>query len=782
MSTIEIGDGFRDQVAELLRASGRNVVTEILIGHKRVDITFDVYNFGRRRSYAVEAKNWAKALSKTDLETIYGGYASILAARNVDELLIVAPKALTSPQAKAFIRDTPQISFLSFNEFQESLLGFRTYLQNYISSHDRNGLEDYYVSPMVEEKGNLLDLVDAWLSKDDANPLAIIASYGMGKTSFAEHITYQLAKRFLAGDAGRVPILLRLGAISREQSIEGLIGSVLAGGIPSVEQYSYPLFSRLNAIGRFVVLLDGFDEMKHMMTYSDFVTNFEELNKLVDGSSKVILLGRPTAFLSENERESVLRGTRPIGKTRVRAPGAPTYQEINLCPFTPPQLKSFVTSYLRRSNRLIKNAMSEDLLAKRVAAIVDPSNKELLSRPIHARMMADLATDPDFDMTTLSRFALYDHFIDFLIKRELAKPGRGVLYKANDRRAFATDLAWHLWTQQTSTGLGCRFDDLPNDLFGPYIPQGEDLNSAKRDLLQGSFLDEKSGGVFFFTHKSFQEFLVAEYIYDFVFEANDDSGEHVETVVAHMTNEVFDFLIEQDDEKFFREFASTLTRSKGGFQLQGIATLCQSKRMYDLALQRTGASFSSWDAVILLGRTIIGEADKRKQELIRVAKVVAERSERKPMVLLAGINTLIVLGIKRNIPIAELILPTMLLLFARARLDLNELAKPVERQTRADALRDLILYTVSARWTGQQRALLMQLDVDELIVNLAKQTSYPSNAAELESYNHGVVEIPFNEVASELSADDNRIFKDFYERDADLARSMQSRPNRLRKT
>ncbi len=679
MSTVEVGDAFRDQVAELLRASGRNVVTEILIGHKRVDITFDEYSFGRRRSYAIEAKNWAKALSKTDLETIYGGYASLLMARNVDELLIVAPKALQSPQAKAFIRDTPQISFLSFNDFQESLLGFRTYLQNYISTHDRSGLEDYYVSPMVEEKQNLLDLVHTWLLKDEANPLAIIASYGMGKTSFTEHITYQLAKQFLAGDAGRVPILLRLGAISREQSIEGLIGSVLAGGIPSVEQYSYPLFSRLNTIGRFVVLLDGFDEMKHMMTYADFMANFEELNKLVEGASKVILLGRPTAFLSENERETVLRGTRQIGRTRMRVPGAPTYQEINLCPFTPLQLRSFVTSYLKRSNRLIKNAMSEDLLAKRLAAIVDPSNKELLSRPIHARMMADLATDPDFDMTALSRFALYDHFIDFLIKRELAKQGRGTLYKANDRRAFAADLAWHLWVQKSSTGLGCRLDDLPGDLFKPYIPQNEDINSAKRDLLQGSFLDEKSGGVFFFTHKSFQEFLVAEYIYDFVFKTNDESSEPVEEVVAHITDEVFDFLVEQDDEKFFREFSSALTRSKGGFQLQGVLTLCQSKRMYDLAWQRTGISFSLWDAVILLGRTIIGESDKRKQELIRMSKAVAERSERKPGVLIAGINTLIVLGIKKNVPIAELILPTMILLFARATLDLSELAKPVER-------------------------------------------------------------------------------------------------------
>ncbi len=75
----------------------------------------------------------------------------------------------------------------------------------------------------------------------------------------------------------------------------------------------------------------------------------------------------------------------------------------------------------------------------------------------------------------------------------------------------------------------------------------------------------------------------------------------------------------------------------------------------------------------------------------------------------------------------------------------------------------------------------MQLDVDELVVKLAGQTSYPSNLSELTSDRFGVVEIPFNAVASELTSEDNRIFKYFYERDADIARSMPGRPSRLRK-
>jgi len=199
VSTTKSGDDFRDQVADLLRAGGFNVQTEILEGHKRVDLVFEQVRFGKRRRYVVEAKNWSKPLDKTNLETIFGGYAALISTSAADELIVISPHPLRSAAAKAFIRDTPNVSHLSFNEFQESLLGFRDYLSKFISRHERDGLEDYFVSPIVAGGLHLELHIDNWLGNDDKNPIAIIASYGMGKTSLAQHVTYKLAKRYLAG-------------------------------------------------------------------------------------------------------------------------------------------------------------------------------------------------------------------------------------------------------------------------------------------------------------------------------------------------------------------------------------------------------------------------------------------------------------------------------------------------------------------------------------------------------------------------------------------------------
>jgi predicted NACHT family NTPase len=82
---------------------------------------------------------------------------------------------------------------------------------------------------------SLETFVDHWsISESSGDPLAIIAGYGMGKTSFARHLAFRMASRCLAGKQSRVPILLSLGAISREQSIEGLLGATLTGSRPFV--------------------------------------------------------------------------------------------------------------------------------------------------------------------------------------------------------------------------------------------------------------------------------------------------------------------------------------------------------------------------------------------------------------------------------------------------------------------------------------------------------------------------------------------------------------------
>lgn len=758
MNKTEKGDWFRDEVAALLQAAGYKVETEILEGHKRADLVFEEISFGRRRKYVVEAKNWSKNLEKTHLEQIYGGYAGLINKR-ADELLIVSPLPIKSAAGKAFIQETPNISFVTFNEFQESLLGFQDYLASFIAKHERSGLEDYYISPLIENDIELEGLFNDWLQGPDKDPIAMIASYGMGKTSFSQHVAYKLAKRFFDGEPSRIPIIVSLGAFSREFILEGLIGSVLAGANPAVRGYKYPLFSHLNALGRFLIILDGFDEMKHMMTQADFLANFDELNKLVEGKSKVLLLGRPTAFLSDNEKVWVLRGMRPIGQKSVRTPNSPKYREINLRPFTLCQLQSFIHGYLSH------HEINEELMVRRKNEIEHQDNQSLISRPIHARMIADLVTDADFDMKGLSRFALYDHFINNLILRELQKPGRGRLYKANDRRAFASDLSWFLWTRSLQTA-GCRIDELPAELFRPFAPDGEDIDAVKRELISGAFLDEKKGGVFFFSHRSFQEFLVAEYIWNSINEDESCYLKYGQSIVDAITEEVFDFIIERDDGNFFVSFISYLNKCKQGVSISTFCAFCASQVMRDIASKKIAAHFSRWDAAILIGSIFVADFDTRR--LLSVSKGISFKAEKKPSVILSSLKTVLGMGAFYDVDGDEIASSLIVLLFSRSDSDLRNLIRQNKRRKREDVLRDLIFETVSAAWSNNKEELIMSLDIAELYRLIEDATDIPIYFSDLSESAFSVYSSNFEEFFGQIAADRHSLIKEFFMRDADI--------------
>lgn len=767
MSTTEAGDEFRDQVAALLRVAGYSVVTtEILDKHKRLDIRFEQRSFGKPRKYALEAKNWGTPLDRTDLEKIVAGHLSFIMKHEIDELLIVSQMEIRSPAARAFIEETPGVSHQSFREFQETIMGFSDYLDRFILSHNSDGLEEYYISPMLDALRTIESHVDSWIEDETANPIAVIAGYGMGKTSLARHITYKLAKQFQDGVPCRVPVLISLGTISREQSLEGLVGAVLAGNNPSVKNYSFPLFDDLNQAGRFLIILDGFDEMKHMMTQTDFLINFDEINRLSKGKAKVILLGRPTVFLSDNDRVCALRGMLSTGKISARNFAAPVYDEITLTPFSPVQVRSFIKKYIERHQRIGSISAGSEFIDRRQAEIEEKIQESLISRPVHARMLADIATDPSVDILNISRFSLYDHFITHLIKREISKPSRGGVYKAADRRLFACDLAWHMWTQSGISGIGCRIDDLPDELFNPYITQNDDMDSIKRELMSGSFLDEKSGGIYFFSHRSFQEFLVAEYIWNTISDS-EASDSIILSIIKYMTQDVFDFIIEREDRAFFRALIGVISRVAAPMSPGFLNILTTSREICSISSQVSKVGFSQLYAAILIADAIKQTTDDSDDILRRAVGLISEKSEKKPVIIMSSIITATYLMRMSGWSVTRIVPWIVSLLFYNADADLEGLSIPATRQSSGENVKDLIFACISSKFERRgSRDLIISVDLNDMnerINQILRAYVLDSNAA---LSIDDVCEMSFDDCFSKTREEYIPSIKKFYELDA----------------
>ncbi|HBO1048703.1 TPA: restriction endonuclease, partial [Pseudomonas aeruginosa] len=331
MSTVQKGNELRDFLKRILTAAQyRNIEVEKRIGSKKVDIYYEDLDLGETIKIAIEAKNYSRPLTKDYVKKeIIPDYQGILHSNELDRVIIIAPHEI-GPDTRKFISEHG-FKFLTTQEFQCNIMGFNSYMDNLKSIYKEGGLDSYYINPVFDQNQDLEEHLNAWVNGSSSKPIAILAGYGMGKTSFSRHFAASLANDFSPGK--RIPISIRLGEISSEQSLEGLLSKSLAT-THGVVRFNFELFMELNKEGLFCIILDGFDEMKHTMSWDQFKYNIKQLNRLLDGNTRVLLLGRPSAFLSDSEHAMILSGIRKTNEYEVRSFEWAEYKKIELSPFT----------------------------------------------------------------------------------------------------------------------------------------------------------------------------------------------------------------------------------------------------------------------------------------------------------------------------------------------------------------------------------------------------------------------------------------------------------------
>lgn len=565
LSTTAVGNAFRDRMARYLELTPgcSNVATEVWIGTQQVDIAYDETSSFQTIRVACECKNYSAPLTRNFIaEKIYGKYHSLLEKELVDAVRIIAPLDVNAI-ARAYIKECG-FTFQTSAAVAAKVMDFRAYLQEQVAGFAADGLQDYYVPPLVDGDKDLESTLLSWVEvREMTPPVAILAGYGMGKTSIARRLASVLAAR-ATESRGRVPIVIPLSEISAEQDLEGLLGKMLAARSP-VPGYFFEKFMELNRQGHFVIILDGFDEMKHTLSWEEFAHNFEQLNRLTDGNSRVLLLGRPSALLSEDEENFVLRGRRREGAHSFVVPGSPEYRQIALQPFSAEQALHFIARYaefrLKNEPGRRSTVLEKEELDRRIEHIrCNTEMMELVSRPVQARMLSDLALDPEVTWRSFGRSELYREFIQRLTARDVAKPSRKA-FDVQTRVKFARRLAWWLWRQPNSSGFSA--EALPDSQIMD-LPGVKEANAGrlalKRDLVSGSLLEKKAGEKYYFPHRSFLEFLVAEYI---GIEGTAENGPSRSDIGEALTAEIGDFLRESGRAGQMTAWAEGIEEEKG---------------------------------------------------------------------------------------------------------------------------------------------------------------------------------------------------------------------------
>lgn len=505
------GDQLRDEAANLLQFRYGTAKTEFRADGKKADIYVEFDDLGRRRRLYVEAKDYDRHLTRSEVVHIWSDYHGVLQKNAPSDLLIITRNGLSTDSESYVNVEQTNLRHKTIWELERDLLGLTEYTRHLANVNKSDGLDKYYIRATAhkvhypnpdlpdfmidQQRLDLSDLVENWVNDLDKRPLAILGGYGAGKTSFSRSLVSHFAKKSLSDVSSRIPVLIRLGSFSRYSSIDGLLAGMFGQEFP-VPGFNVQLFLQKNLSGRFVIVCDGFDEMKHAMTWSDFRSTVAEINKLSQGFAKIILLGRPNAFLSDGEKFQILKGRRKLHESYLKIPELNEFEELIISDFSDDERAQFVRSYFEFINdRFGTKFSSEEQVGERIEDIsnIIENNKDIFSKPVHTKILIDLASDRNFNpaafLVSSSRWQLYESFFGMLAERESAKEVRRPIDE-KERMNFIQEIAYWLWCQR-DTDISFSATDIPEYILNDLDDGGTASIEVKiREYLTAAFLEK----------------------------------------------------------------------------------------------------------------------------------------------------------------------------------------------------------------------------------------------------------------------------------------------------
>ncbi|MEP6963657.1 MAG: restriction endonuclease, partial [Acidobacteriota bacterium] len=222
------GKTFENQVAELFRLQGFEVIQNVQICNKKVDMlaVFRLPGSTSPHRVIVECKNEKVSISQNQRVMQFSGL--LVAARKAGEA--EAAEIITATEwgdaAKGFARNAG-VGLQTYGHKVRQLIDFDFYLRGIKRKFEEStpertaepALARYYVEPavssLVENKSKPIPSLEryvlSWLEQTDSLHLAVVGEYGTGKTSFCQKLAHKLATARLANpEKYRIPILFNL--------------------------------------------------------------------------------------------------------------------------------------------------------------------------------------------------------------------------------------------------------------------------------------------------------------------------------------------------------------------------------------------------------------------------------------------------------------------------------------------------------------------------------------------------------------------------------------------
>jgi WD40 repeat protein len=366
------------------------------------------------------------------------------------------------------------------------------------------------------------DYVDKWIKSKGENHISIWGDFGTGKSWFCWQYANKQLKKYLDNPGTeRIPIMIPLCNFADQRKFERLIEEFCKNY--NIHFRDNELFNAFNQAGKFLIIFDGLDEIVVGNDESHFEAVFEKLMRFMVPNSKIILTARRTLFKNSRERRNLLEThkSRPPSKQRLELFHYPNFEAIRLKKFDTNRIKDFIRKRYPKSCKKFWEQLS---------AFNTNNLLELANRPIMLEIILDVFKENIFLNKFITTAELYKIYTDRLLEK-VSRTNN--LLSKEDRRRVMQILAWKMYESGKSEIHYKFLPELLEDLNEQILDLRESESGRKTEFLTlikrlaeakekttlplyecelrtKSFLVRNPAGYYFFAHKSFLEYFVAQ--------------------------------------------------------------------------------------------------------------------------------------------------------------------------------------------------------------------------------------------------------------------------------
>jgi len=519
---------FENEVAELLISLGYQIERDILIAGQQIDIlgTFEVPG-GIPIRIIFECKYRSNApIGNQDIYDFATVFRAIREVEKINEAILVSNITFTR-----FAKDAGKaigITLLTYNEILIKVANFKPYLQLFIQEYESTPIFSTYINlncctanqmkkiesitddnkrkkEILKYEMNVDEVIFNWLNSESKLQFLLLGDYGTGKTTVCKQLLYILAQQYLDDcESNRIPLLITLREYSKGSGARQLITDFLVNKCSI--NINYETFRRLNKLGKFVIVFDGFDEMSTSVNASVTIEAIQNISELIEDSSKVIITGRPGYFPTQSDLEQGFKEKQPIDPyERAHIESAEQkhtfYKHHYLLPLDRPKIIEMLNK--RRNDLLsIGNGNIEEVIT-----IIDNTYNlaDLAERPVLLDIIIKTLPSLSNELERINTYKLYHIYTDYWIDREESK-GRKLINKKS-KMLFMEELSIQMFNQDQ---LSIHYLEISPSIKKYFkIDEGDKLDYFDHDIRTCSFLNRDSNGYYYFAHKSFMEFFVS---------------------------------------------------------------------------------------------------------------------------------------------------------------------------------------------------------------------------------------------------------------------------------